>query len=109
QVLVAFLKEDYTLERLSGWDTLGMRGTCSSGFKLKATGESDQVVPDAYEKIHAHTMVPVAHLCWSGAWTGIAAGAVERARLFTRSAARKAEGQLPPGAAHLTRAVASLR
>ena len=37
QVLVVFLKEDYSLERLIDWDTLGMRGTCSAGFKLKAT------------------------------------------------------------------------
>ena len=34
QVLVAFLKDDYTLERLNGWDAFGMRGTCSDGFKL---------------------------------------------------------------------------
>ena len=34
QVLVAFLKENYTLERLNGWDAFGMRGTCSAGFKL---------------------------------------------------------------------------
>jgi len=54
-------------------------------------------------------MLPVAHMTWSGAWTGIAAGAVERARLFVRDAARRAEGRLPPGAAHLTRANASLR
>ena len=38
QVLVAFLKGDYTLERLNGWDTLGMRGTCSAGFALRAAG-----------------------------------------------------------------------
>jgi acyl-CoA dehydrogenase len=54
-------------------------------------------------------MMPVAHLAWSGAWTGIAAGAVERARLFVRNAARKGNGQLPPGAAHLTRAMATLK
>ena len=36
QVLVVFVKQDYALERLSGWDTLGMRGTCSAGFKLTA-------------------------------------------------------------------------
>jgi acyl-CoA dehydrogenase len=109
QVLVVFLKEDYALERLVGWDTLGMRGTCSSGFKLKATGGSEQILPQAYERIHPQTMMPVAHLTWSGAWAGIAAGAVERARLFVRDAARRAGGQLPPGAAHLTRANASLR
>jgi acyl-CoA dehydrogenase len=109
QVLVVFLKEDYALERLVGWDTLGMRGTCSSGFKLKATGGSEQILPQAYERIHPQTMMPVAHLTWSGAWAGIAAGAVEGARLFVRDAARRAGGQLPPGAAHLTRANASLR
>jgi acyl-CoA dehydrogenase len=109
QVLVAFLKQDYSLERIVNWDALGMRGTCSAGFTLKATGEKEQVLPDPYEKIHPQTMMPVAHLAWSGAWTGIAAGAVERARLFVRNAARKSDGQLPPGAAHLTRATASLR
>jgi acyl-CoA dehydrogenase len=109
QVLVAFLRRDYSLARTVDWDALGMRGTCSAGFALKAAGEADQILPEPYEKIHPQTMVPVAHLAWSGAWTGIAAGAVERARLFVRNAARKSEGQLPPGAAHLTRAHATLR
>jgi acyl-CoA dehydrogenase len=109
QVLVAFLKDDYCLERILEWDTLGMRGTCSSGFKLKAIGTPDQVLPEPYERIHVRTMVPVAHLTWSGAWSGVAAGAVERARLFVRNAARRADGALPPGAAHLTRASATLR
>jgi acyl-CoA dehydrogenase len=109
QVLAVFLKQDYSLERLVGWDTLGMRGTCSSGFKLSATGERGQILPEPYETIHVQTMMPVAHLTWSSAWAGIAAGAVERARLFVREAARRSNGQLPPGAAHLTRANASLR
>jgi acyl-CoA dehydrogenase len=109
QVLVAFLKEDYGLEHLSGWDTLGMRGTCSAGFKLAAAGKFTQILPEPYQRIHAHTVMPVAHLTWSAAWAGIAAGAVERARQFVRKAARGQAGQLPPGAAHLTRATATLR
>jgi acyl-CoA dehydrogenase len=109
QVLIVFLKKDYTLDRLVGWDTLGMRGTCSSGFRLRAAGEADQILPGLYEKMHARTMLPVAHLTWTGAWAGVAAGAVERARLFVRDAARAGSGQLPPGAPHLTRANASLR
>jgi acyl-CoA dehydrogenase len=109
QVLVVFLKQDYALERLSGWDALGMRGTCSGGFKLVASGTSEQILPLSYEKIHAQTMTPVAHLAWSGAWSGIAAAAVERARAFVRKAAQRSGGTLPPGAAHLTRANASLR
>jgi acyl-CoA dehydrogenase len=48
QVLVAFLKENYTLERLNGWDAFGMRGTCSSGFKLAASGLREQILPVSY-------------------------------------------------------------
>ncbi len=35
QVLLVLLKEHYTLERIQGWDTLGMRGTTSDGFTLR--------------------------------------------------------------------------
>jgi acyl-CoA dehydrogenase len=109
QVLVAFLKEDYTLERLNAWDAFGMRGTCSEGFKLRASGSCEQVLPVSYGKIHSQTMMPFAHLAWSAAWAGIAAGAVDRARAFVRKAAHRAGGTPPPGAAHVTRAGASLR
>ena len=73
QVLIAFLKEDYTLTRLQGWNTLGMRGTCSEGYTLRATGTEDQILPEPYESIHARTMVPFAHLLWGSVWAGIAA------------------------------------
>jgi acyl-CoA dehydrogenase len=109
QVLLALVKEDYQLEPVIDWQTLGMRGTCSSGFALKASGVVDQVVPDAYATIQMHTMMPVAHLTWSAVWAGIAAGAVDRARRFVRTAARRNGGQLPPGAAHLTRATMTHR
>jgi acyl-CoA dehydrogenase len=108
QVLVAIVKDDYRLEHLVDWDTLGMRGTCSAGFKLDAVGATEQILPEPYHRIHALTVMPVAHLTWSAVWAGIAAGAVDRARAFVRNAARKANGQMPPGAAHLTRANATL-
>lgn len=107
QVLVALAAPDYRLEPLVGWDTLGMRGTCSAGFMLKAEGEPGQVLPEAYQKVHAETVMPVAHLCWSAVWAGIAAAAVERARLFVRQAAGNT-AQTPPGAQHFTRASATL-
>jgi acyl-CoA dehydrogenase len=108
QVLVAFTKDNYTLTRSLEWETLGMRGTCSAGFELKATGGSEQIFPEGYDKIHAQTMTPVAHLCWSSVWAGIAASAVDRAQAFIRKAARGAGGQMPPGAAHFTSAKMSL-
>jgi len=108
QILVVFLKEDYSLEPLVAWNTLGMRGTCSAGFTLRGSGEADQILPEPYEAIHPQTMVPVSHLAWASVWAGIAAGSVERAQFFVRNAARQAGGQLPPGAAHYTTATASL-
>jgi len=109
QVLVAATKEQYTLEPSVGWDTLGMRGTCSSGFTLRASAPTRQVFEDSYQLINARTVLPIAHLTWGAVWAGAAASAVERARQFIRGAARNASGQLPPGAAHLTRASATLR
>jgi acyl-CoA dehydrogenase len=108
QVLVTLLKQGYRLERLSGWDALGMRGTCSAGFVLTGSGEPEQVLPAPYQEIHTRSMVPIAHLTWSGVWSGVAAGAVDRARAFLRNA-RRSGSTLPPGAAHLTRATASLQ
>ncbi|SHK86446.1 acyl-CoA dehydrogenase [Bradyrhizobium lablabi] len=108
QVLLALTKDNYTLERSLEWETLGMRGTCSAGFELKANAAAEQIFPEAYDKIHAQTMTPVAHLCWSSVWAGIAAAAVERAQIFIRKAARGSGGQMPPAAAHFTTAKMSL-
>jgi acyl-CoA dehydrogenase len=109
QVLVAFLKSDYTLARTSGWLTLGMRGTCSEGFELKATGASDQILPEPYENIHVRTMVPFAHILWGSVWAGVASAAVARTQSFIRHAMRQSEGKLPPGAPQFTKALSSLR
>jgi acyl-CoA dehydrogenase len=108
QVLLAISKGDYTLEPTLAWETLGMRGTCSAGFKLTFKGCAEQIFPQPYERIHSQTMTPVAHLCWSSVWAGIAAAAVERAQLFVRKAARASGGQMPPAAAHFTQAKMSL-
>jgi len=108
QVLLAMTKDNYTLEPRLGWETLGMRGTCSAGFELKFKGSAEQIFPEPYEAIHAQTMTPVAHLYWSSVWAGIAAAAVERAQLFIRKAARGSGGQMPPGAAHFTAAKMTL-
>jgi acyl-CoA dehydrogenase len=108
QVLALFFKEDYTLERTSKWNVMGMRGTCSEGFHLLAKGELEQVLPEAYDKIHRRSMVPVTHLLWAACWAGVAAGAVERAQNFTRKISRAQKGALPPGAPFATQASLAL-
>jgi acyl-CoA dehydrogenase len=108
QVLALFFKEDYRLERTVQWDVMGMRGTCSEGFRLVANGDLAQIMPEPYEKIHRRCMAPVTHLLWAACWAGVAAGAVERAQGFIRKASRANKGNLPPGAPIATQASLSL-
>ena len=104
QVLVVCPKGTYTLEQTSNWDTMGMRGTCSNGFWLRAKGSVDQVLPTPYADISAQTMLPSAHVFWASLWLGIASEAVNRARVFIRGEARKKPGSTPPGAVRLAEA-----
>jgi acyl-CoA dehydrogenase len=108
QVLLVLLKQDYSLEPITTWDTLGMRGTMSVGFRLRARAHREQIVPVPYQTIHTETMTPTAHLFWSSAWAGIATAAVEKAQKFVRHVARQSGANLPPGAVHLPKAISSL-
>ena len=109
QVAVVLMKASgCTLTTTGGWDTLGMRGTSSSGFALAAEGDTAQILPLGYDRIHSLTMVPVSHVVWAAVWTGIAAAAVTKAQRFVRTAARRAGGTMPPGAGQATRAAATL-
>lgn len=101
QALVLLKKGDYTLTQTTTWDTMGMRGTRSPGFKLVSSGPVSQIIPTPYAEIAAQTMVPFSHILWSALWTGIAAGAQGKAAAFVRAAARKNPGTVPPTAVAL--------
>lgn len=101
QVLVLVRREDCTLVQASSWDTLGMRGTCSPGFRLESSGPVEQVVPGAFADSSAQTMVPYSHVLWSSLWWGIAADAVGKAANFVRGQARQNPGTTPPTATRL--------
>jgi acyl-CoA dehydrogenase len=109
QILVLVRKEDYALQQTTSWDTLGMRGTCSPGFKLDSHGAAGQVIPGAFGDCSAQTMVPYSHILWAALWWGIAANAVARAAEFVRAAARKSPGTVPPTAVRLAEAHESLQ
>ena len=70
---------------------------------MRAPPRADRAVE--YQTIHTETMTPTAHLFWSSVSAGVAASAVTKAHKFVRQAARKAGGNFPPGAAHLTKAM----
>lgn len=108
QVLVLLKRGDYKLERIGAWDTLGMRGTCSPGFKVSANAGSDQILPTSFGDIASATMVPFSHVLWASVWLGIATDAVARARSAVRAAARKAPGTVPPTALRLSEVTTQL-
>lgn len=101
QVHVLVGRDRYHLKPLSGWDTLGFRGTCSSGFLLEATGALEQVIPTPFGDILSMTMHPFSHIVWASLWSGIAADAVNRARAFVRAEARKNPDAPPTSAIRL--------
>lgn len=109
QVIVPVLRGQTRLEEIGGWDTLGMRGTRSIGFRLVAEAERAQILPLPYADISARTMLPVTHILWSSVWLGIATDAVARAAAFIRAEARKRPGTPPPGARRLAEATAGLQ
>ncbi|MBK3733391.1 acyl-CoA dehydrogenase [Azospirillum brasilense] len=109
QVIVPVLRGQTQLEEIGGWDTLGMRGTRSVGYRLVAEAERAQILPLPYADISARTMLPVTHILWSSVWLGIATDAVARSAAFIRAEARKRPGTPPPGARRLAEATARLQ
>ena len=109
QVLVLVRKPDRTLTKTTSWDTMGMRGTCSPGFKLTSSGPEVQVLPGSFADASAQTMVSYSHLLWSAVWLGIASDAVARASACVRAEARKTPGVVPTKATHLARLSAQLQ
>jgi acyl-CoA dehydrogenase len=101
QVQVLVRRADYVLTKLSGWDTLGFRGTCSEGFVLKSQGRAEQILPQPYADIHRRTMHPFAHCVWASLWLGLSIDAVARARSAVRAEARKNPSVTPISATRL--------
>lgn len=101
QIQVLVHKGDFVLAKLSGWDALGFRGTCSEGFVLKSQGRVEQILPVPYADIHSRTMHPFAHVVWSSLWLGLATDAVQRARQAVRAEARKNPSVTPISAMRL--------
>jgi len=109
QVLVLLKRDEFTLTRTSGWDTLGFRGTCSPGFMLTARGTEDHILPDSFADISSQTMLPVSHIVWTSLWLGIATAAVGRARAYIRAEARKSPGKTPAASVRLAEVVSKLQ
>jgi acyl-CoA dehydrogenase len=108
QVAVLHAASETTLEPTGTWDPLGMRGTCSPGFVVRAEVDAEQALPTPFSTIATETMVPISHLLWAHVWLGIATDAFDRARAFVRAAARRAPGEPIPQAVKLSHTLTEL-
>ncbi|MHB8240631.1 MAG: acyl-CoA dehydrogenase family protein [Solirubrobacteraceae bacterium] len=108
QVVVLTHGEQNQFEPTGSWDPLGMRGTCSPGFVIKAEFAPEQILATPFPQVSAESMVPVSHILWSHLWLGIATDAFDRARAFVRAAAKQKPGELPPAALRLSHLMSDL-
>jgi len=108
QVMVLSHASDTELEPQGTWDTIGMRGTCSPGFVVRAGFGPGQVLGVPFSTVMNESIVPISHILWSHVWLGIATEAFERGRSFVRAASRKSPGQPVPAAHSLSRVMGEL-
>jgi acyl-CoA dehydrogenase len=109
QVLAVCRKSSLSLEPISDWDTLGLRGTCSRGYALHAELDEDSLFPVPFATIANDGGGQARQLLLSAVWVGLAEAAAARAHDFVRAAARKAIGTTPPGALRLAEIAAELQ
>jgi acyl-CoA dehydrogenase len=108
QVVVLTRRGEAELEQTGTWDPLGMRGTCSPGFVVRAAFPAEQVMGTPFSQVARESMVPVSHILWSHLWLGIATDAFDRARAFVRAAAKQKPGETPPAATRLSHLMSEL-
>jgi acyl-CoA dehydrogenase len=108
QVAVLTRREQMVLEQQGTWDPLGMRGTCSPGFEVRANLDRRQILPASFANVSGETMTPVSHILWSHVWLGIATDAFDRARAFVKAAAKRKPGEPLPAAAQLSKLMSEL-
>jgi acyl-CoA dehydrogenase len=108
QVLVLSRASETELEPMGTWDTIGMRGTCSPGFVVRARFGRDQILPAPFSTMMSESLVPLSHILWSFVWLGIATEAFDRGRSFVRAATRKSPGKPVPAAHSLSRVMSEL-
>jgi acyl-CoA dehydrogenase len=90
------------LEPRSEWDALGLRGTCSRAFVLRADIDEDLIYPVPFSLIGAAGGLQAQLLFLSSVWVGVADAAAAQAHTYVRAAGRKDPSTTPPSALRLS-------
>lgn len=94
QVIVACRPGSFTLEQTSTWDTMGLRGTCSCGFRLTVDEDEAMILPVSWAGV-ANKSLGASVILLNSAWLGIAESAAATAHRYVRASARRSVGVTP--------------
>lgn len=110
QVDLVYADRDQLRVEVTGdWQPLGMRATESVPMRLRGTVPDWQVVGErgGFRRIATDYFAPIAHLGWSSAWLGTAAGAYAGVLRYARDPAHRK--QFDPGSELLLTRLATIR
>jgi acyl-CoA dehydrogenase len=94
QVLVAAGPGTFKVEQTSEWNTTGLRGTCSAGFRVQIDEDEDMIFPVPWAVIGSEC-VGATTILLDSVWLGIAEAAAARAHTYVRAEARRNVGVTP--------------
>jgi acyl-CoA dehydrogenase len=109
QAVTLFRTEGFTLEDTTGWDTLGLRGTCSSGLHLVGHVTSDDIFPVQFAEVASRGGGQVRHVLLTAVWMGLGEAAMREAHKAVRAAARRDIGTTPQSAMRLAEIMADVQ
>jgi len=101
RVYLAVLVTDAELEQTSTWNTLGLRGTCSYGLRIRANVSDDAIYPVPWSDVMNGGFIQARHVLAGSAYVGIAEAALREAHNAVRAEARRSIGTTPPSASRL--------
>jgi acyl-CoA dehydrogenase len=97
------------LEPTSTWDTIGLRGTRSSSFRLEAEGDEAMVFSVPWSIFANRGYLQSAQILLSSVWFGLAEASAATAHRYVRELARRQIGTLPPAALRLAELATQLQ
>jgi len=85
--LVFVERAQASVERVTGWAAMGMRGTGSVGLRLRSRVHADAFINGlgGFNPAAVTTMIPIGHLAWSAVWLGRARTAFEKIIALVRN------------------------
>ena len=101
QVMLVAGPGSFTVAATGEWDTLGLRGTCSSGYRLVVDEDADMVLTDPWSTVVNQTGLAATTVSLNSVWLGIAEAAAATAHASVRAEARRSIGTTPPSALRL--------